>query len=207
LPFVAGPRAATSDYEPSPDGFPGFAEPVEKIYPCLIPFLELGDGKTIAAADGADEIKPTADGKSVTAVWRRWVVPGAKAGDLVDAGLVSEVTWTLRGNSLLRTESLTSSKALNVRRLWLAIPSRYDHFETSYVQGARIDRLISEEKTLEVQVKNSDLPFEISAYATGNDPLGRGDRGPLPIHLILQTKSFSLSPAVPVHWELSLTAY
>jgi hypothetical protein len=206
LPFVAGPRAATSDYEPSPDGFPGFAEPVEKIYPCLIPFLELGDGKTIAAADGADEIKPAADGKSVTAVWRRWVVPGAKAGDLVDAGLVSEVTWTLRGNSLLRTESLTASKALNIRRLWLVIPSRYDYFETSYVQGARIDRLISEEKTLEVQVKNSDLPLEISIYATGNDPLGRGDRGPLPLHLILQTKSFSLTPAMPAHWELSLTA-
>jgi hypothetical protein len=207
LPFVAGPRAATSDYEPAPVGFPGFAEPVEKIYPCLIPFLELEDGKTIAAADGADEIKPAADGKSVTAVWRRWVVPGAKAGDLVDAGMVSEVTWTLRGNSLQRVESLTVSQPLRVRRLWLAIPSRYDHFETSYLQGARIDRLISEEKTLEVQVKNSDLPLEISACATGNDPLGRGDRGPLPMHLILQSKSFSLTPAMPTRWELSLTAH
>ena len=207
LPFVAGPRAATSDYEPAPDGFSGFAEPVEKIYPCLIPFLELEDGKTIAAADGADEIRPSPDGKSVTAVWRRWVVPGAKAGDLVEAGLVSEVTWTLQANSLLRAESLTASKALNVRRLWFAIPSRYDHLETSYLQGARIDRLISEEKMLEVQVKNSDFPLEISAYATGNDPLGRGDRGPLPMHLIFQAKSFSLTPAKPIRWELSLKAY
>jgi hypothetical protein len=104
-------------------------------------------------------------------------------------------------------ESLTASQPLKVRRLWLAIPSRYDHFETSNLQGARIDRLISEEKTLEVQVKNSDLPLEISAYATGNDPLGRGDRGPLPIHLIVQAKSFSLTPTIPTHWELSLTAY
>jgi hypothetical protein len=102
-------------------------------------------------------------------------------------------------------ESLTSSRPLNVHRLWLAIPSRYDHLETSYLQGNRIYRLISEEKTLEVQVNNSDFPFDISAYATGNDPLGRGDRGPLPLHLILQTKSFSLTPAVPRHWELSLT--
>jgi len=207
LPFVAGPKAATSDYEPAPDGFPGFAEPVEKIYPCLIPFLELEDGKTIAAADGADEIRPAADGQSVTAVWRRWVVPGAKPRDFVDAGLASEVTWTLQGNRLLRAESLTVSQPLKVRRLWLAIPSRYDHFETSYLQGARIDRLTSEEKTLEVQVKNSDLPLEISAYATGNDPLCRGDRGPIPIHLILQSKSFSLTPAMAMHWELSLTAY
>ncbi len=207
LPFVAGPRAATSDYESAPDGFPGFATPVEKIYPCLSPFLELQDGKTIAAADGADEIKPAADGKSVTAIWRRWVVPGAKAGDLADAGLVSEVTWTLQGNSLQRVESLTASQPLNVRRLWFAIPSRYDHLETSYLQDARIDRLISEEKTLEVQVKSSDVPLEISAYATGNDPLGRGDRGPLPIHLIFQAKNFSLTPAKPRRWELSLTAY
>jgi hypothetical protein len=206
LPLVSGPKAATSDYEPAPDGFPGFAEPVEKIYPCLIPFLELEDGKAIAAADGADEIRPAADGKSVTTVWRRWVVPGAKAGDPVDAGLVSEVTWTLQGNSLLRAESLTASKALNVRRLWLAIPSRFDHFETLYLQGARIDRLISREKTVEVQVKNSDLSVEISAYATGDDPLGRGDRGPIPMHLILQANHFTLTPGTPTHWELSLTA-
>jgi hypothetical protein len=137
--------------------------------------------------------------------WRHWVVPGAKAGDFVDVGLVSEVTWTLQGNRLRRVESLTSSQPLNVHRLWLAIPSRYDHLETTYLQGDRIDWLISEEKILEAQVNNSDLPFDMSAYATGNDPLGRGDRGPLPLRLILQTKSFSLTPAVPKHWELSLT--
>jgi hypothetical protein len=204
LPFVTGPKAATSDYEPLPTGFPGIAAPVEKIYPCLVPFLELDDGKTIAAADGADEIKPATDGKSVTAVWRHWVVPGGKAGDLIDAGLISEVTWTIHEDSLRRVESLTSSQPLNVHRLWLAIPSRYDHLDTSYLQGARSDRLISEAKTLEVRVNSSDFLFEISAYATGNDPLGRGDRGPLPLHLILQTKSFSLTPAVPKHWELSL---
>jgi hypothetical protein len=207
MPFVTGPKAATSDYEPGPDGFPGFAFPVEKLYPCLVPFLELEDGRTIAAVDGADDIKPAADGQSVTAVWNRWVVVGDKAGVLVDPGLVSEVTWTLQGNTLQRKESLTASKPLNVRRLWLAIPSRYDHLETLYLQGARIDRLISEDKTLEVKVTNSNLPIEISAYATGNDPRGRGDREPLPIHLIFQAKNFPLTPAMPKHWELSLTAH
>ena len=207
LPFVTGPKAATSDYEPAPHGFPGLAAPVEKIYPYLVPFLELDDGKTIAAADGADEIKPAADGKSVAVVWRRWVVPGTKAGDFVDAGVVSEVTWSIHGETLTRVESLISSEPLNVRRLWLTIPSRFDHLKTCYLQGARIDRLISEATTLEVQVKNSDLPFDLSSYATGNDPLGRGDRGPLPLHLILQTKTFSLTPAVPKHWELSLTTH
>jgi len=126
---------------------------------------------------------------------------------IVESKLQLGVTWTLHGNSLRGVESLTSSQPLNVHRLWLAIPSRHDHLETSNPQGAGIDRLISEEKTLEVQVQNSDLLLEISAYATGNGPLGRGDRGPLPLHLILQTKSFSLTPAVPKRWERSLTTH
>jgi len=205
LPFVTGPKAATSDYEPVPDGFPGIAVPVEKIYPCFVPFLELEDGRTVAAADGADEISLSADGKSLTAIWKRWVAVGTKTGDLLDPGLVSEVNWTLEGKTLRRKESLTSSKTLNVRRLWLAIPSRYDHLETLYVKGARIDRLFSEGQTLAVQVKDSTWPLEISAFATGNAPLGRGDRGPLPFHLILQTKHFTLIPAIPRDWELVLS--
>jgi len=207
LPFVTGPKAATSDYEPVPDGFPGLAVPVEKLYPCLVPFLELEDGRTIAAVDGADGIEPAADGKSVSAVWKRWVVVGTKAGVFVDPGLVSEVTWTLRGNTLQRTESLTASQSLDVRRLWFAIPSRYDHLETSYLQGTRLDRLIAEGKSLEIRVENSNLPLNISAYAAGNDPLGGGDRGPLPMHLIFQAENFSLTPAKPTYWELSLTPY
>jgi hypothetical protein len=207
LPFVTGPKSATSDYQPVPDGFPGIGVPVEKIYPCLVPFLELEDGRTIAAADGADEIKPSADGKSVIAVWRRWAVVGANAGVLVDPGLVSEVKWALEGNTLRRKETLTASKTLNVRRLWLAVPSRYDRLETSYLEGVRTDQLISEGKTLAVQVKESSWPLEISIYATGNAPLGRGDRGPLPIHLTIQTKTFTLVPATPAQWELSLTAH
>jgi hypothetical protein len=171
-----------------------------------VPFLELDDGRTIAAVDGADDIEPAADGKSISAVWNHWVVVGAKAGVFVDPGLVSEVTWSFQGNTLQRTESLTASKSLDVHRLWFAIPGRHDHLETYYLQGTRVDRLISEGNALEVQVKNSSLPFEISTYATGNDPLGRGDRGPLPMHVIFQTKSFSLVPAEPKHWELSLTA-
>jgi hypothetical protein len=89
-------------------------------------------------------------------------------------------------------------------------PSRYDHLETSYLQNARqdarIDRLTSDGKALEVQVKNSSMPFDISAYVIANDPLGRGDRRPSEIHLIVQSKGFSLTPAKPVHWELSLTS-
>jgi hypothetical protein len=206
LPFVTGPKAATSDYEPASHGFPGFAVPVEKIYPCFVPFLELEDGRIIAAVDGADEITPAADGKSVTAVWKRWVAPGSKAGETVDPGLVSEVTWSLQGNSLHRAETLTAAKPLKIRRLWLAIPSRESHLETLEVGGGRIDRLTSNGMTLEIQVNHSDWPVQISAFATGDDPLGRSDRGPIPLHLILESKNISLLPDAPQSWEITLSA-
>ena len=207
LPFVTGPKAATSDYEPAPHGFPGFASPVEKIYPCLVPFLELEDGRTIAPVDGADEIRPAADGMSVTAVWKRWVVAGSKAGETVNADLVSEVTWFLQGTTLHRLESLTASKPLKVRRLWLALPSRNSHLETLELSGTRIDRLASDGTTLDVQVKHSDWLVQISAYATGDDSLGRGDRGAIPLHLVLESKNISLVPGAPERWEITLSAH
>jgi hypothetical protein len=207
LPFVTGPKAATSDYEPAPHGFPSFAVPVEKIYPCFVPFLELEDGRTIAAVDGADEIKPAADGQSLTAVWKHWVVIGSKAGEMLDPNLVSEVKWFFQANTLHRVESLTASKPLKIRRLWLAIPTRNTHLETLELSGARIDRLTSNGVTLDVQVIHSDWPLEISAYATGDDSLGRGDRGAIPLHLILESKNVSLTPGATESWEITLSAH
>jgi hypothetical protein len=207
LPFVTGPKAATSDYEPMPEGFPGLAVPVERIYPCLVPFVELEDGRTIAAVDGADEIRPAADGMSVTAVWKRWAVAGGKPGEAAEEGLVSEVTWSLLGTTLRRMESLVSSKSLKVRRLWLAVPSHYDRLETLETNGQRIDRLISGTEKLDVQVRQSDWPVQISAFATGDSPLGRSDRRPIPVQLILESKDFTLSPRTPKTWELTLSAH
>jgi len=207
LPFVMGPKAATSDYEPAPDGFPGYAAPVEQIYPCMVSFLELENGETIAPVDGADEIKPAADGMSVTAIWRHWVVPGSKAGETMDPEIVSEVTWSLEGDRLHRTERLTAVRPLKIRRLWLAVPSRNNHLETLELHDQRIDRLSSDDTTLDVQVKHSDWPLKISAYATGNDALGRGDRGPIPLHLILKSKDITFAAGIAQSWEITLFAH
>jgi hypothetical protein len=207
LPFVTGPKAATSDYQPAPHGFPGFAVPVENIYPCMVPFLELEDGRTIAAVDGADEIRPSADGMSVTALSKRWVVVGSRAGETVDPGLLSELTWSFDGNTIHRVELLTASKALKVRRFWMAIPSRYGQLETMDLNGARIDRLTSNEMTMDVQVRHSGWPIQISAYATGDTPLGRSDRGATPLHLILESNNISLPAGAPESWEITLSAH
>jgi hypothetical protein len=207
LPLVTGPRGATSDYQPAPHGLVGFAVPVEKIYPCLVPFLELEDGRTIAAADGADEIHPSTDGLSVTAIWNRWVVPGARAGETVDPGLRTEVTWSIAdGNNLLRRESISASRAVTIRRLWMAVPSKADHITTHFADGTRTDQLTSTHTTLGVRVLNSDWPLEMSAFATGDDPLGRGDRGAIPLHLILETTNeLRLRPDSTGKWEIELT--
>jgi hypothetical protein len=206
LPFVTGPRAATSDYQPAPHGLSGFAVPVETIYPCLVPFLELEDGTAVAAAEGADEIHPSPDGRSVTTVWKRWVVVGAKAGETIDPGLVTKVTWSLTKNGLRRSEVVTPSKKVTVRRLWMAVPTRSDRIKTSVVDNIRSDRLISKEYTLEVRVLHSDWPVQISAFATGNDPLGRGDRWPIPLHLILDTtRSLSFAPGAAQGWEIEFS--
>ena len=206
LPFVAGPKAATSDYEPAPHGLEGFAVPIEKIYPCLVPFLELEDGRTIAAADGADEIRPSEDGKSVTAVWRNWVVPGTKAGETAGAGLVSQVTWSIDGNELRRVETLTASRTVQVKRLWMAIPSRANHFSLAEENRGKTYHLTGDAGGLDVRIEHPDWPLEISAYAAGNDALGRGDRGAVPLHLILESKDIVFPPGAAKKWEIVLLA-
>ena len=208
LPFVTGPRAATSDYEPAPHGLPGFAVPVEKIYPCLVPFFELEDGRTITAADGADEIHPAPDGLSVTAIWNRWVVPGAKAGEPADPGLKTEVRWSITDEKTLRrTESITAWKELKIRRFWVTVPSTANHIVTLVTGGARTDELTSPQVTFDVRVLNSDWPLQISAFATGDDPLGRGDRGSIPLHMILETThELTLQPDSTKKWEIELTS-
>jgi len=207
LPFVTGPKAATSDYEPAPHGFPGFAAPVEKIYPCLVPFLELENGQTIAAADGADEIYPSADGYSVTAEWKRWVIAGAKAGETIDPGLATRVTWSLTGNALRRSEVISASREVKIRRIWMAVPARADHIETSFANGMLTARLLSKEGALDIRVLHSDWPIHVSAVATGDDPLGRGDRGAIPLHLVLETvRGLSIAPGASLKWEIELAS-
>jgi hypothetical protein len=103
-------------------------------------------------------------------------------------------------------ESLTASKPLRIRRLWLAVPSRNDHLETIERGDNRIDQFTSDSGILDVQVKQSDWPVQISVFATGDSPLGRSDRGPIPLHLILESKDVALAPGVTKKWEIILSA-
>jgi hypothetical protein len=40
--------------------------------------------------------------------------------------------------------------------------------------------------------------------ATGDSPLGRGARGPVPLHLVYEAPGVRLTPGDPVTWQLTL---
>jgi hypothetical protein len=202
LPITTGTKPGVADYLPAPHGLPGFANPVEQVYASLVPFLELADGRVIVTTDGADEIEPAPDGKSLRVVWRHWALVGSKAGQLVDPHITSEVVWHVDGSSLTRDETLKSTEPLTIRRWWIAVPTTADHDEV-LADGQRWDVFRSRESTLAVAA-NTDWPLESSLMATGDTPLGRGARGPVPLHLIYESRDLRVTPNSGAHWRLTV---
>ena len=201
LPITTGTKPGVADYLPAPHGLPGFANPVEQVYPSLLPFLELADGRVFAAGDGADEINPGADGKSLRAVWRRWAVIGGKAGELVDPHVIAEVVWHLDGRTLTRDETLRSTEAVSVKRWWVAVPTTASSAQTQFKNGQRWDRMKVGESTLAIAA-NANWPLMTSLKASRDSPLGRGARAPIPLHLIYESRDLQLKPDKPAHWRL-----
>ena len=201
LPITTGTKPGVADYLPAPHGLPGFANPVEQAYPSLVPFIELGDGRVCVAGDSADEIHPGADGQSLRVVWRRWALIGGKAGDLVDPHITAEVSWRLDGNTLTRDETLKSSEAITVKRWWVAVPTTASFDQVDFRDGKRWDRMKGTDATIAINA-TADWPLMISLKATGDGPLGRGARGPIPLHLIYESSNLQLRPDKPAHWRL-----
>ena len=203
LPITTGPKPGMSDYQPAPYGLPGFAAPVEQIYPSLTPFIELADGRTVIATDGADVIEPGADGQTLRVRWTKWAVTGTPPGKVQDVGLVSEVIWRIENGTLTREETLSSKQPVNIRRWWLALPTTHDKVETEMLKGARVDRFSSSKGALDVRVSDTNFPFKASIMATGNSALGRGVHGAIPLHLVLEAKNIEVRS--PLKYKISLT--
>jgi hypothetical protein len=169
-----------------------------------VPFLELDDGRVLVAGDGADEIYPGADGKSLRAIWRRWAVIDGKAGQLYDPHITTEVVWRLEGKTLTREEQLKSTEPITIRRWWVAAPSTASADQVDYQGGQRWDRLQVGDSTFSITA-SADWPLTISLKANGDGPLGRGARGPIPLNLIYESRDLHLSPGKPLHWRLILS--
>jgi hypothetical protein len=203
LPVTVGTRPGVADYLPVPYGFPGFAAPVEEVYPSLVPFLTLGDGKTYSASDGSDEIVPGADGRSLKTTNRRWAQIGSKSGERFENGLKSEVEWRLEGSKLIRSETVTAVGDVNIREWRFALPSTASSAVESDIAGERGYLLQGREGSLKASFKTfEDVRFSVTA--TGDSRLSKGVLGAIPLHVIAEAQNIILKKNEKLSWELSL---
>ena len=207
LPITTGNmRPVLADYLPAPHGLAGFAAPVERQYPALVPLLELEDGTTVAAADGADEIEPAADARSLKVAWRRFSVVAAKHGVVPPAepGFRSEVVFRLDGDRLRREETFIASRSVTVRRFFFAVPSTASKATELEVPEGRAWAFDSPEGILEVGV-DAPWPMDVRLWAPGDAPEGQGPRRGLPLHLQIEARSLMIQPSArPLSWSVWL---
>ena len=203
LPITTGPKPGTSDYLPAPHGLPGFAAPVEQIYPALTAYIELADGRTVVATDGADVIEPAANAQSLRVRWTKWAVVGTPSGKIQDVGLTSEVLWRIENGTLIREEALSSNQPVSIRRWRLAVPTTFDQLETNVVNGVRVDRFKSDKGSLDVSLVSASFPVKTTILATGSSALGRGVHGAIPLHLVFEAQDITVNGALK--FKLALT--
>lgn len=205
LPITTGTKAGITDYLPAPFGLPGFSAPVEIAYPAFVPYIELSDGRTIVASDGADEIRPGADGRSLTAVWKHWALAGGTAGDLIDPGISATVTWKFEGNHLNRSESLVPSRPVHVRRWWMSMPTTGDITSIENKITGEPRSFSGRDATLEFRIAHSDWPIDERLLATGDSLIGKGPRGAIPLVVLLSSQGFDLLPGHARTWECEIS--
>jgi hypothetical protein len=200
LPITTGTRPGVADYLPAPHGLPGVAVPVERDVPALVPYLELADGRTIVAGDGADEIAASADARELRVVWKRWAQLGAKSGQLVDPGLTSEVRWTLSDSALERHETLTASAPIAIKNWRVVVPTTNTTAQTTDA-GAL---LVGGHAPVRVTMTRPWPQVGATVQATGNSAMGRGARGAVPLHLVYEARDVRIAPGQPVTWQLTV---
>ncbi len=203
LPITTGSKPGVGDYLAAPHGLAGFASTVEIVYPSMAPFLELEDGKTYVAGEGSTLIEPSKDGQSLRVVWKKWGQLGSKSGERFETGITSEVVWRIAGNKLIRTESLTASKDLKLKRWWFALPTTADKSKIEMTNGKRTDVFQGREGTLKVSA-NADWQFETSLEATGDSKLSKAVLLAIPLHLIFQAENIQLRKDKKLTWQISL---
>ena len=205
LPITTGPKPGMSDYLPAPHGLPGFAAPVEQIYPSLVPYIELADGRTVVAGDGADVIEPASDGRSLRVRWTRWAVVGKPSSKVEDVGLTSEVVWRIEKGTLVRDETLSSKQPVSIRSWRLAIPSTHNDFNMEALKQGLV-RFQSSKGALDV-VFGADFPTQARLVAAGDAAIGRGVHGAIPLHLVYEARDLNVSPRSPLKYRLALTPF
>jgi hypothetical protein len=203
LPITVGTKPGVADYLPSPFGLHGFSAPVEQVYPSMIPFLTFADGNIYSASDGADEIVPGADGRSLKTVDRKWAMIGSKSGERFETGLTSEVDWRLESDRLVRSETLTADANVTVKEWKFALPTTASSFKQRVENGRNIYMLDGREGRLEASFSTFEgVGFSVAAMGDGK--LGKGVLGAIPLHIIAEASDLRLKKGDKLVWELAL---
>ena len=187
LPFTTGTKPGVADYLPAPHGLPGFSVPVEQVFPAGASHFEMPDGQVLIATDGADEIVPAADGRSVRATWRRFAVKGGKTGAWVEPGFEVSNTWTLSGATLTRTETIKALREVTIRRITFVLPTTGEAV-LSATNGGNLAMTLS------------------SRRPSPEEPLGRGARGAISTNVTYEGTGLHLEAAQSKHWDISLAS-
>jgi len=204
LPITSGTKPGVADYLPSPHGLPGFAAPVEQLMPAATSYFEMPDGQVLVATDGADEIEAAPDGRSLRATWRRLAVKDARTGAWSEPGFEVAVSWRVEGATLTRVETLTARREVTLRRLSWSLPSTASE-RPSTPPGTTAVRLLGRDGILDLET-GGELPLALTIREHADEPLGRGARGAVPIHVTLEAADVALRPGAPRTWEVALTA-
>lgn len=199
LPITVGTKPGVADYLPAPFGFQGFAAPVEEVYPSFAPFITLADEKTYVAGDGAERIEVSTNGLSLKTISSKWAQIGTRSGERFENALVSEVEWSVVGNSLVRREKLTATKDVQIGSWKFALPSTASVVQ----QSGNVFFLEGREGKMKVEF----IPIDgtsFSIYATGDGKLGKGVLGAIPLHIIAISKNLTLKKGQTLTWKISM---
>ena len=199
LPITVGTKPGVADYLPAPFGLRGFAAPVEEVYPSMVPFVTLADGKTYSASEGADKIEPGADGLSLRTTSEKWGLIGSKSGERFSNGITSVVDWKIDGGRLVRIEKLTAASDSVIVNWKFALPSTAAAIKSegnTFILDGREGRL-----------KAAFEPFVGTAFSTistDGGQLGKGVLRGIPIHIFAEAENISLKKGESVTWRLTL---
>lgn len=200
LPITVGTKPAIADYLPAPFGMAGFSAPVEEVYPSYVPFLTLADDKTYAAADGATSITPAADGRSLRFSNTKWAQIGSKSGDRFEIGLRSDVEFLVEGGSLVRRETVTADRDIEIKLWKFAFPSTAS---SSSVAADSTYKLTGREGTTIIKFKVAH-GTSIRVVAAGDSKLSKGVLGAIPLHLVAENANVKLKAGQKLSWEISV---
>ncbi len=203
LPITVGTKPAIADYLPAPFGLAGFEAPVEEVYPSFVPFLTLADGQEYAASDGADIITPGADGRSLKFTNTKWARIKSNSGERFENGLRSDVEFAVENGKLVRRETVTAVKDVEIVKWKFVFPSTASSAYEAFQNGRTAFYMNGREGKSTVAFKVPD-GTNIRVLAAGDSKLSKGVLGAIPFHLVAEADNIKLAAGQKLSWEISV---